>query len=394
MSNVTFPLCSWLYRFRPSVCHSPFRRLQAATKLDFENGIADPNQRRWSPFESAQLMNSSMRVDFIDGLHTLAYSNSDGCAESSVAIHIYLANTSMKNRCFVNSDGDFLIVPQLGTLKITTEFGLLEVEPNEIAVIQQGMKFSVATDDHRLRGYILEVRGNHFELPYLGPIGANGLAQRRHFFSPKAKIDEDLRQPYQVVSKFQNMLFHAEQQHSPYDVAAWFGNYLPYKYNLNKFVCINSVSVDHPDPSIFTVLTCPSVGKPGTALADFVIFPPRWECANGTFRPPYYHRNCMTEFMGLIEGKYQAKSGKFAPGGGSLHQAMIAHGPDVECFKMASEQDTSSPTRVADETMAFMFETSLTLKLTQWGVSENTDEDYHKCWQGLAEVFLIDKRQE
>lgn len=364
----------------PSVCHGPFRQ-QTQTHLDFKNGVTDPNQRRWFPYDTTYPEGS--RIDFIDGLHTLAYSTSDSGAESSVAIHIYLANSSMLNRCLVNSDGDFLIVPQLGTLKIATEFGLLVVEPNEIVVIQQGMKFSVASNDFQLRGYILEVKGNHFELPYLGPIGANGLANRRHFQYPTAKLDDDLQQPYQIVLKFQNELFLAEQSHSPFDVAAWFGNYLPYKYDLSKFVCVNSVSVDHPDPSIFTVLTCPSV-KQGTALADFVIFPPRWECASNTFRPPYYHRNCMTEFMGLIKGKYQAKSDKFAPGGGSLHQAMIPHGPDKECFEMASKQDTSSPTRVADGTMAFMFETSLTLKLTPFAIYENTDDDYHKCWQNLS----------
>lgn len=290
----------------------------------------------------------------------------------------------MTKRCLVNSDGDFLIVPQKGSLKIVTEFGLLNVKPNEIVVIPQGLKFSICTEDSDLRGYVLEVKGNHFELPYLGPIGANGLANPRDFLVPQAHIDAaSLDCEYEIILKFQNQIFRATQDHSPYDVAAWFGNYTPFKYDLDKFVSVNSVSVDHPDPSIFTVLTCPSMGKPGTALADFVIFPPRWECATGTFRPPYYHRNCMTEFMGLIKGQYQAKSGKFAPGGGSLHQSMMPHGPDTQCYDFAVKQDTNRPARVADGTMAFMFETSLTLKLTEWARTHNIDEGYLNCWKNL-----------
>lgn len=378
---------SWLYRIRPSVCHKPFQKLNH-NWFEFKSGCVDPNQKRWKPFERDE-SDLKDEVDFVDGIRTLAYS--DTKSSSSIGIHVYLANASMVNKCFMSSDGDFLIVPQLGTIVIITEFGHLVVKPNEIVVIQQGMKFSVLKFNEKedsLRGYILEVKGNHFELPYLGPIGANGLANPRDFLTPKAAIDskEKLNSSHRIILKFQNELFQAEQNHSPYDVAAWFGNYAPYKYDLNQFVAVNSVSVDHPDPSIFTVLTCPSIGKPGTALADFVIFPPRWECASNTFRPPYYHRNCMTEFMGLIKGQYQAKSSAFAPGGGSLHQAMMAHGPDQECFESASRQDTSRPKRVADETMAFMFETSLTMKLTKWARERNVDEEYHKCWEGLADI--------
>lgn len=350
-------------------------------------GWTDPNQKRWSPFE----MDTTKNYNFVEGLKTLLYSDESGSSAVSITIHIYLANRDMENSCFVNSDGDFLIVPQEGTLWITTEFGRLVVKPNEIVVIQQGMKFKVDCDNKFIRGYVLEVKGNHFELPYLGPIGANCLANPRDFQTPTAWVDsENISNKsdggYEIILKFRNELFQAKQNYTPWDVAAWFGNYTPYKYNLDKFVSVNSVSVDHPDPSIFTVLTCPSHGKPGTALADFVIFPPRWECASGTFRPPYYHRNCMTEFMGLIKGQYQAKSDKFAPGGGSLHQSMLPHGPDVECFKMASKQDTSVPKRVADGTMAFMFETSLSLKLTDWAFKENVDEDYHECWKGLEDL--------
>lgn len=348
--------------------------------MDFSSGIVDPNQRRWFPFKSEL----SQTKNFVEGLNTLAYSDADGAAQSSIAIHIYLAGRNMDSTCFANLDGDFLIVPQTGTLSITTEFGQLTVEPNEIVVIQQGMKFKVDKwDSENISGYILEVRGNHFELPQLGPIGANGLANPRDFMTPTARIENNAH-PYEVVIKFQNLLFKATQNHTPFDVAAWFGNYVPYKYDLSRFVSVNSVSVDHPDPSIFTVLTCPSLGKQGTALADFVIFPPRWECAQDTFRPPYFHRNCMTEFMGLIKGTYQGKSAKFAPGGASLHQSMMPHGPDNECYKKATNQDTSKPSRVADGTMAFMFETSLSLKLTNWARAENVDHGYLDCWKNIS----------
>lgn len=304
----------------------------------------------------------------------------------------------MIRRAFYNSDGDFLIVPQKGTLVIRTEFGIMEVPPNDIAVIQRGMRFSVSllltqTDsyDHApfARGYILEIKGgNHFELPQLGPIGANGLANARDFLTPKAALDEpkSLNETYQLINKFDNCLYMTSQKNSPFCVAAWFGNYTPFKYDLSKFVSLNSVSVDHPDPSIFTVLSCPSNGRPGTSLADFVIFPPRWECAEGTFRPPYFHRNCMTEFMGLIRGQYQAKSGRFAAGGASLHQAMTPHGPDVESYKKAIEQDTKIPSRIADGSMAFMFETCLNLKLSNWGVTNKTkDHDYVNCWAAFQD---------
>jgi homogentisate 1,2-dioxygenase len=376
---------SWLYRFRPSVCHEPFAKI-TGHHLDYASGQIDPNQKRWRPFRC------SSDGDFVENLYLLAFS--DQACPLAISIFIYMANKSMGQKCFVNSDGDLLIVPQNEPLTIQTEFGLMHVEPNEIAVVQQGMKFSVdlvmgsGSSDGVARGYVLEVRGNHFELPYLGPIGANGLANPRDFQVPVARVDrENASLGHEIVLKFQNELFSARQAGSPFDVAAWFGNYVPFKYNLSKFVAVNSVSVDHPDPSIFTVLTCPGA-KPGTALADFVIFPPRWECAQDTFRPPYYHRNCMTEFMGLIKGQYQAKSKEFAPGGASLHQTMMPHGPDKQCFETASSQDTSKPKRVADDTMSFMFETSLTLKLTRWARDDNVDHDYYKCWQGIGKLAV------
>lgn len=310
---------TWFYRIRPAVLHRPFERY--AQNANFTNRVdmevPNPRQLRWKPF---RLPSDSSKVDFLDGIRTVCCAG-DPCARHGIATHVYTCNTSMMNKAFYNSDGDLLIVPERGALIVHTEFGRLHVAPLEICIIQQGMRFSVQLDGEKAgefhRGYILEVFDGHFELPSLGPIGANGLANPRDFLAPTAFYeDRDFPEsdPFRVVSKFQGTLFVATQTHSCFDVVAWHGNYVPYKYDLRNFNVINSVSFDHCDPSIFTVLTCPSL-KPGTAIADFVIFPPRWGVADHTFRPPYYHRNCMSEFMGLVLGRYEAKEEGFGPGG-------------------------------------------------------------------------------
>lgn len=375
---------TWFYRILPSAVHKPFKQYHGAKYLSSNwNEVApDPNQLRWNPF---QLPNDS--TDFVDGLSTLCGAG-DPKSRHGIAVHIYACNAPMVNRAFYNSDGDFLIVPQEGALNITTEFGKLYVEPNEICVIQQGMKFSVNVTGAS-GGYILEVYDGHFKLPDLGPIGANGLANPRDFLTPTAWF-EDRDCCYEIISKFQGALFKASQYRSPFDVVAWHGNYVPYKYNLANFMVINSVSFDHCDPSIFTVLTCPSL-RYGTAIADFVIFPPRWSVQEHTFRPPYYHRNCMSEFMGLIFGKYEAKEGGFMPGGATLHSMMTPHGPDQECFEQASTAKLE-PQRVADGTQAFMFESSLSMATTKWGqeTCNKLDHKYYECWQQLKNNFRIE----
>ncbi|CAB3379020.1 Hypothetical predicted protein [Cloeon dipterum] len=376
---------SWLYRIRPSVIHKPFVPLNVAQyfKHNWNENEPNPNQMRWKPYD---IPSSDNVVDFVQGLHTVCGAG-DPKARNGIAIHVYLCNTSMVNLCFYNSDGNFLFVPQQGRLKITTEFGKLTVDPNEICVIQQGIRFSIEVEGPT-RGYILEVFDAHFQLPYLGPIGANGLANPRDFLTPVAWFeDRDVPEGFRVVTKFQGKLFEAKQLHSPFDVVAWHGNYAPYKYNLEYFMVINATQFDHADPSIFTVLTCPS-NKPGVAIADFVIFPPRWAVQDHTFRPPYYHRNCMSEFMGLIKGNYEAKEDGFAPGGASLHSIMTPHGPDYKCFEGASNGELK-PVRVADGTQAFMFETSLSLAVTKWGeeTCQKLDHTYYECWQPLKKHF-------
>jgi len=375
---------SWLYRIRPAVLHSPWKKIEQGFLTNkFDDEEPNPAQLRWRPFDIAKAEEKS--VDFVEGLHTIAGAG-DPKSRNGCVVHVFLCNASMENKAFYNSDGDFLIVPQQGSLYITTEFGKMKVDPNEICVIQQGMRFSVMVEGPT-RGYICEVFDAHFELPGLGPIGANGLANPRDFLHPSAWYEDRDNEDFKVISKFQGALFQVEQSHSPFDVVAWHGNYAPYKYNLAHFMVINAVAFDHADPSIFTVLTCQSA-RPGVAIADFVIFPPRWGVADKTFRPPYYHRNCMSEFMGLIYGNYEAKEDGFAPGGASLHSMMSPHGPDAECFDKLSVAKLM-PQRVADGTMAFMFESSLSLAVTNWGnkLCGKVDPEYYKCWQGLKKNF-------
>jgi homogentisate 1,2-dioxygenase len=330
--------------------------------------------------------------DWIEGLVTLGGAG-DPSVKNGLAIHLYSCDRPMTNKCVCNADGDFLIVPQLGSLRIQTEFGWIGLTPGEICVIQRGMRFRVdfnAEEHPRCRGYVLEVFDGHFKLPDLGPIGANMLANPRDFLTPVACF-EDVQYEYEVITKFIGNLFTSKQQHSPFDVVGWHGNYAPSKYDLANVAALNTVTFDHPDPSIVTVLTCPSL-DPGVAIADFVIFPPRWAVGERTFRPPYFHRNCMSEYMGLIKGAYEAKEKGFLPGGGSLHSCMTPHGPEAGVFKTASTIDLA-PTRVADGTLAFMFESTLLVRLTELALRKDSDgpfsldDDYEECWQGLERLF-------
>lgn len=376
-------LRSWVYRIRPSACHMPFEKIDSGHFAPTWNEApANPNQMRWSPFA---LPEEDAHIDFVQGLATVA-GVGDACLRSGVAYHVYSCNESMQNKAFYNSDGELLIVPQQGELHIVTEFGHMEVAPNEICVIPRGIRFAVNVTGPS-RGYICEVFNGHFSAPSLGPIGANGLANTRDFLTPVAWYEDKDECEFTIVNKFQGEVFAAKQQHSPFDVVAWHGNYVPFKYDLSKFMVINSVSFDHCDPSIFTVLTCPTP-VPGVALVDFVIFPPRWSVQEHTFRPPYYHRNCMSEFMGLIKGNYEAKKEGFNPGGATLHSIMTPHGPDVGCFEMASKQ-VLVPERIADGTQAFMFESSLSVKSTNWAqtICQKLQPDYYKAWTGLKKHF-------
>ncbi|USX23613.1 homogentisate 1,2-dioxygenase [Oxalobacteraceae bacterium OTU3REALA1] len=371
---------SWLYRIRPSAMHQPFRQIDNGRVVSrFDQVAAPPNQLRWDPLPMPQ-----SPTDFLDGWVTMA-GNGSVESQSGCAIHLYAANRDMENRYFYSADGELLIVPQQGRLRIATELGLIEIEPQEIAVVPRGVRFQVALPDDEARGYICENFGALLRLPDMGPIGSNGLANPRDFLTPRAAFEER-EGDFELVAKFAGNLWSARIGHSPLDVVAWHGNYAPYKYDLRHFNAIGSISYDHPDPSIFLVLHAPS-DTPGVDTLDFVIFPPRWLAAEDTFRPPWFHRNVASEFMGLIEGQYDAKSEGFRPGGASLHNCMSGHGPDAPTFDKASAADTSTPHKI-DQTMAFMFETRDVIRPTAHALtSAQLQPDYYQCWQGFKKYY-------
>ncbi len=375
-----------MYRIRPSVTHEPFHPLDFAAEAltaDFAHAPLTPNQMRWRPFAIP-----ADPVDWVRGLFTVAGAGGAG-ARDGYAIHVYAASADMVDTCLGNADGDFLIVPQQGRLAITTELGRLALAPGEVAILPRGLRFSIALPDGTARGYVLEVFGGHFQLPDLGPIGANGLASPRDWATPAAWFEDRACEDYTVLHKLGGALFAARQAFSPFNVVAWHGNYAPTKYDLARFCPVGSVAFDHPDPSIFTVLTVPS-STPGVAVADFVLFPPRWTVADGTFRPPYYHRNVMNEFMGLVRGAYEAKAvTEFAPGGASLHLAMTPHGPDAGTFEAATAPGAAdAPARLPADTLAFMFETHAPPRVTAAALaSPHVDRAYYRCWAGLKSHF-------
>ncbi|QNM82440.1 homogentisate 1,2-dioxygenase [Sphingomonas sabuli] len=369
---------SWLYRMRPTADHRTFVRYEGA-KL-FAPGTVDdplpPNRLRWDP--PADLPEGT---DFVDGLVTML-ANRDPADLEGVAVHLYRATKSMDGRVFVDADGEMLVIPQQGTLHIFTELGAMDVAPGWAGLIPRGIKFRVEVDGDS-RGYVAENHGLPFRLPDLGPIGANGLASARDFETPLAWF-EDRDEETEVVQKSLGSLWTTTLDHSPLDVVAWHGNYAPWRYDLSRFNAIGTVSFDHPDPSIFTVLTSPS-DVPGRANADFVIFPPRWMVAEDTFRPPWFHRNVMSEAMGLIHGEYDAKADGFAPGGLSLHNLMSGHGPDLDSWKKASNADLQ-PAKV-DGTLAFMVETCWPYRPTRFAL-DRSQPDYDEAWAGFPKAEL------
>lgn len=372
---------TWFYRIQPSVLQGEYRPhgnglLRTAPITE---ATTSPSMLRWDPIEAP-----SAPTDFIDGLITLA-ANGNAAMQVGIGIHLYIANRSMEERFFYNADGELLLVPQTGGLLIHTECGQLALGPGEICVIPRGMKFQVQLQDGLARGYVCENYGAPLVLPERGPVGANGYANNRDFHYPVAAF-EDREGDFQLLCKFNGNLFVSDLDHSPLDVVAWVGTSAPYKYHLSRFNVINTVSYDHPDPSIFTVLTSPS-DTPGAANVDFVIFPPRWMVAEDTFRPPWYHRNVMSEFMGLIQGVYDAKEEGFVPGGASLHNCMSPHGPEAAVYEKAS-QIALQPERYRD-TMAFMFESRYVIAPTQFALeTPSLQRDYLNCWQGLKRAQL------
>jgi len=377
---------SWLYRIRPTVGNwGDFREIDSGFWCTApEPGVKLPiGPLRWDPIA---IPNEA--ISFVEGVRTITTAGDYG-SHSGMAAHVYLVTRSMQDEYFYNADGEMLFVAQHGALRLATEFGRIDIEPGEIAVLPRGVKFRLELLDGPARGYLCENYGGAFALPERGPIGANCLANQRDFLTPVACFEE-VDRPATLTVKWGGSLWRAEIAHSPLDVVAWHGNYAPYKYDLRRYSPVGPVLFDHADPSIFTVLTSPSE-TPGTANIDFVIFPDRWLVAENTFRPPWYHMNVMSEFMGLIYGQYDAKPHGFVPGGISLHNCMLPHGPDVESFERASAAELK-PHKL-EGTMAFMFETRGVQRVTKYaaGLSE-LQKEYLRYGQHLATHFDRDRR--
>jgi homogentisate 1,2-dioxygenase len=373
----------WTYRIRPSAAHKPFRPISGGLVRSgpFNEVPPTPNQLRWKPIPIP-----STPTDFVDGLVTLG-GNGDPMQQSGAAVHMFAANTAMRDRFFYDADGELVIVPQLGRLTVHTELGILDVQPGEICLVPRGVKFRVELPDGSARGYVCENYGQHLRLPDLGPIGTAGLANARDFLAPVAAF-EDREGDFRVVAKFGGGLWEAEIDHSPLDIVAWRGNYVPFKYDLNRFQCINTVTYDHPDPSIYCVLVSPS-SVPGTANMEFGCFPPRWSVAEHTFRPPPFHRNVASEFLGLISGQYIGKADTFVPGSASLHNCMSGHGPDAEAYERGSSANLEP--QFLTNTMVFLFETQLPIRPTKWALeTELLERDYYQHWQGLKKHFAAE----
>ncbi len=365
---------SWLYRKKPS---APFQNFSLYNKkfLSAPIELQPPIPMRWSPFKAPK-----RKQDFIDGQLNVAQNETQN-------IYLFQATQSMNHRYYSSYDGELLIVIYEGRVTLQTEFGMLTIEPGWIAVIPRGVRFKVELLGESASGYLCENLAEPLKLPNLGPIGANGLANPRHFLYPKAAF-EDIEGPVEVVCKYQNNLWSTQADSSPLDVVAWHGNYAPYSYDLSLFMTVNTVSFDHPDPSIFTVLTSES-HTPGVANLDFVIFPSRWMVAEHTFRPPYFHRNIMSEFMGLIKGQYDAKQSGFEVGGFSIHNCMTGHGPDFDTFEKASQQQLKPD--YYENTLAFMFESCAPWLVTEAAQKHKAyQKEYLSCWSGLKSQFSPD----
>jgi homogentisate 1,2-dioxygenase len=373
---------SWMYRILPSAKHPAFSRIDNKNLkgTPFDEIEPNPNRLRWDPLP---LPKEDTPQDFVDGLFTVG-GNGDIKTRAGIAVHLYAANQSMRDRYFVDSDGELLFVPELGAVILHTELGPMLVSPGEIAVVPRGIRFKVELTDGFARGYLCENFGANFTLPERGPIGANGLANERDFLTPHAAFEER-NHAVQVVNKFGGNLWAADYDHSPLDVVAWHGNYAPYKYDTANYMVIGTISHDHPDPSIFTVLTSPT-DTPGLANCDFVIFAPRWLVGENTFRPPWFHRNIMSEYMGLVTGTYDAKAEGFVPGGASLHNTYASHGPDADTYARASTAELK-PQKL-DGTLAFMFESRWTILTTRQAMEASFRQpDYDAVWSGLERDF-------
>jgi homogentisate 1,2-dioxygenase len=373
---------TWCYRIRPSVKHvTRFAKIAVPywkSAPNVQDDIVSLGQYRWDP-----IPHSAAALTWISGMRTMTTAG-DVNIQTGMASHVYLVTHSMQDEYFYSADSELLVVPQEGRLRFCTELGVIDLEPKEIAILPRGLVYRVEVIDGPARGFVCENYGQKFDLPSRGPIGANCMANPRDFKCPVAAF-EDREARSRVVIKWCGQFHETWIDHSPLDIVAWHGNYCAYKYDLRTYSPVGAVLFDHPDPSIFTVLTAPS-GQEGTANIDFVLFRERWMVAEHSFRPPWYHKNIMSELMGNIYGIYDAKPKGFVPGGMSLHNCMLPHGPDRNAFEGASNAVLKA--EKLEETMSFMFETRFAQHLTAFAAKEAPlQDDYIDCWASLEKKF-------
>jgi homogentisate 1,2-dioxygenase len=373
---------TWCYRIRPSVKHSHrYEKIDLSywkTAPHVVEDVISLGQYRWDP-----MAHGAKPLTWLTGMRTMTTAG-DVNTQVGMASHIYLVTDSMVDSYFYSADSELLVVPQEGRLRFCTELGIIDLEPKEIAILPRGLVYRVEVLEGPARGFVCENYGQKFALPGRGPIGANCMANRRDFKTPVAAF-EDREVPSELTIKWCGQFHRTEIGQSPLDIVAWHGNYAPVKYDLRAYCPVGAILFDHPDPSIFTVLTAPS-GVEGTANIDFVLFRERWLVAENTFRPPWYHKNVMSELMGNIYGQYDAKPQGFVPGGMSLHNMMLPHGPDREAFEKATTSNLG-PDKL-DNTMSFMFETRFPQHLTRFAANEAPlQDDYIDCWTSLEKKF-------
>jgi len=370
---------SYLFRTRPTVAQPDFQRCELANfktpPLEFP---PYPMAMRWDPYPL-----ELARGDFLDGMTTIC-GNGSPVQQSGLAIHTYCANRSMTGRAFSNADGEMLILPQHGGIRVTTEVGLLEAAPGELVLIPKGMKFRVDLLSDVARGFVCENFGHPFVLPELGLIGSNGLANACDFLTPVAHF-EDSDEPVELVHKYAGAFWSATMGHSPFNVVAWRGNWAACKFDMHRFVVLGAQMVDHPDPSIFCALTSPSHPVAGGNV-DFMILPPRWLVAEHTFRPPGFHRSAVAEFLALIQGAHDTRASRFAPGASSLHNNWTAHGPDVATHDKGRVAELV-PTKF-EETLVIMLDSRFPYEIAPGGMDgPHRQLDCTSSWQGFQKRF-------
>lgn len=357
---------TWCYRVRPASQRTDFAPLAHPRLAGEFPGAPVVELTGFPPLAGAP------EHDFLDGLVTLCGAG-DARLRTGYALHRYAATRSMESRAFYSADGDLLILPERGAFTLLTELGALAVAPGSLAIVPRGLAFSILLHDEPIRGYVAEPFGGGFRLPERGPVGANGLADARHFHAPAAWHEDRLAPGFTLVAKLGGALHAAPLDHTPFDVAGWFGNHVPYVYDLADFSPVGNTLLDHGDPSIYCVLSAPNL--------DLIVFPPRWDATAHTFRPPYFHRNTIAEINGILrDDEHHAP---FVPGCVFITPPLTPHGVGGRTVERERARDDDAPYRVHDS-LWFQLESPLAPVLAAWA---HPVEDWSATWPSARSYF-------